>query len=68
MRKRWRLKMYPTFRYQRVTSQKQAYAYVQAHREAYANGGSIHQVDVQVNEDDEWVLYESIIFPERVSA
>jgi hypothetical protein len=64
MRKRWRLKMYPTFRYQRVTSQKQAYAYVQAHREAYANKGTIHQVDVQVDEGEGWVLFESIVFPE----
>jgi hypothetical protein len=67
MRKRWRLKMYPTFRYQRVTSQKQAYAYVQAHREAYANGGPIHQVDVQMAEGNGWMLFESIVFPERVS-
>jgi hypothetical protein len=68
MRKKWRLKVYPSFRYLTEGSMKRAYEDVERFRQIYTSPrGTIHQVDVEMNEGDGWVLYESIVFPERAS-
>ena len=68
-RKKWRLKLYPSFTYSPAPSMKQAYALVVAIREQYAmNLSPVHQVDVEVYEDGRWQTFERLAFPERVKA
>jgi len=65
-RKRWRLKLVPTFRYESAPSQVAAYRKVQFYREQYAVGRSrIHHVNVEVNDGLGWTLHERLVFPER---
>ena len=68
-RKKWRLKLIPSFRYESCQSMKQAYERVVYYREQYAEGMSrVHHVNVEVHEGDRWHLYEQIIFPARDEA
>jgi hypothetical protein len=65
-RKKWRLKLYPSFTYCPAPSMKQAYAIAVAIREQYAqNLSPIHQVEVEVYEDQQWKTFERLTFPER---
>jgi hypothetical protein len=68
VRKKWRLKMIPTFTEWPVPSMRKAYEMVAARRRDYEDGVSnIHHVKVYVDEGDGqgWQLYEEIIFPPR---
>jgi hypothetical protein len=63
-RKKWRLFLIPSFRYQGEASMKGAYESVARYREQYAEGRSrVHQVTVEVNEGNGWQLYERCVFP-----
>lgn len=67
-RKRWRLRLIPSFTYESARSQKQAYERVARLMEAYAAGsGRTHHVVVEVDERDGfgWRRFESIAFPPR---
>lgn len=67
-RKRWRLKLYPSFGYQPEASMKKAYERMFSFQGDYAAGHSnIHQVDIQVDEGlgRGWELFEICEFPER---
>lgn len=65
-RKKWRLKVYPSFNYLTVRSMKQAYEDVQWFRECYATGASpVHQINVEVEDGHGWQTYEIVTFPER---
>jgi len=66
VRKKWRLKLLPTFTYRHQPSRKRAYAEVERYRTLYAEGMSrIHHINVEVDEGDGWSLYEKVVFPER---
>ena len=68
-RKHWRVKLYPAFRIEHQQSRKKAYERVASLRNLYAEGmAGIHQVDVEVDEGDGWMLYERCEFPEREAA
>ena len=67
-RKKWRLKLYPSFNFQPEASMKKTYERMLAFRQDYLDGhGNIHQVDIQVDEGlgRGWELFEVCEFPER---
>lgn len=67
-RKKWRLQLLPTFRYESATSKVDAYRKVERYRDDYALGVTrVHHVNVEVNEGSAWTRYERIIFPEPTS-
>jgi len=70
-RKKWRLKMYPSFTYQPTRSMRETYDLLLILREQYAaNLSPVHQVDVEVNEGGgfNWQLHERVVFPDREAA
>lgn len=66
VRKKWRLKKYPSFTTESAPSMRKAYERVESLRQDYAAGaGRVHHVNVEVYEDsgEGWSLYERIVFP-----
>jgi hypothetical protein len=69
MRKKWRLKLFPSFTYQPESSMRKAYERVEQLRSDYAAGHShTHHVNVEVDDGSGWALYERIVFPAAGSA
>ena len=64
-RKKWRLKLMPSFRYAQASSKVDAYRKVDMYRREYALGWHVHGANVEVDEGNGWALYERVIFPER---
>jgi hypothetical protein len=68
-RKKWRLKLYPSFNYVGASSMKLAYELVNEFRREYALGQTgIHQVDVEMDDGEGWGLWERDTFPPRADA
>lgn len=65
-RKKWRLKLLPTFDYVAATSMKDAYARMLKWQAGYTAGVSrVHQVVIEVDERDGrgWQRFEVCTFP-----
>jgi hypothetical protein len=67
-RKKWRLKLFPSFGYQPEASMKKAYERMLSIGDDYRLGyNNIHQVNIEVDEGDGrgWQLFEICEFPKR---
>jgi hypothetical protein len=65
-RKKWRIKIYPSYNYATASSMKGVYELANTLRDQYAaNLTGIHQVDIEMNDGEGWALWERCEFPKR---